>query len=221
MVCELKLLNWRNMKQKIFIVDDEVEIVEMVKLMLETKEFDTIEAYSGEMALETLRKLDQNEYPDLILLDIMMKPMNGWETLENIKKDENLKNIPVSMLTLVPLTPETMGKESIENIENYITKPFTKETLLNKVNAFIGVSKKFGNMHNLIKENEGEKLADEYKNLYERVSRHRFLLGALQKTAIIEGGESCLMRMTHDKEEKMINTLKRKMVDIEKKAEMI
>ena len=56
----------------------------------------------------------------------------------NIKTDKNLKKIPVSMMTLVPLSSETMAKEDLESIENYITKPFTKEELLRKVNEVIG-----------------------------------------------------------------------------------
>ena len=206
------------MKEKIFVVDDELEIVEMVKLMLETENYETGEAYSGDEALNTLKNLNQEDLPDLILLDIMMKPMNGWETLENIKKNEKLRNIPVSMLTLVPLSPETMAKEDIENIENYITKPFTKEELLRKVDEVIGKKKRFKKTIKLIENKAGDKLVKEYKRLFERISRHQFLMEALEKTAEIEGRKSYSMRITLDNEKKMISIWNRKMEDIVKQV---
>ena len=123
-----------NGKKRILIVDNEQEIVEMIKIMIESEGFQGIEAYNRKMALDHLKNSKQNEVPDLILLDIVMKPLNGWQILGEIKSDEKLKNIPVSMLTLVPLTPEVMEREDIENIEDYITKPFTKDELIKKIN---------------------------------------------------------------------------------------
>lgn len=206
------------MKKKIFIIDDEWEIIDMVKMMLGTEKYEIMEAYGGEIALEMLNDLSEKELPDLILLDIMMHPMNGWETLKRIKRNEKLKKIPVSMLTLVPLSPETMEKEDIESIENYITKPFTREELLRKINEVIGEKTEFEVKVKLIEKKGGEKLANEYKRLNDRVLRHKFLIEALEKTAEIEGRLSYSMKMTLDNEEKMVNIWTRKMNEIEKKV---
>ena len=65
-----------------------------------------------------------------ILLDIMMPGMDGWETLKELKKDEELKLVPVSMLTVKPLTLETFKQEDMEGLVDYIVKPFSKEDLL-------------------------------------------------------------------------------------------
>ena len=90
-------------KKKILVADDEPEIVDIVKRMLED-EYEVITAYDGEEALRKAKK----EKPDLILLDILMPKLDGWETLKKLKEDEELKNIPVSMLTALPLTPDEL-----------------------------------------------------------------------------------------------------------------
>lgn len=66
--------------------------------------------------------------PDLVLLDIMMEPMDGWETLERIKTSPALRHIPVLMLTAKPLTPEE-ANEYGPYIEDYILKPTTHHQL--------------------------------------------------------------------------------------------
>ena len=63
-----------NGKKRILIVDNEQEIVEMIKIMIESEGFQGIEAYNRKMALDHLKNSKQNEVPDLILLDIVMKP---------------------------------------------------------------------------------------------------------------------------------------------------
>ncbi|MCW7076495.1 MAG: response regulator [Candidatus Syntrophoarchaeum sp.] len=73
------------------------------------------------------------EKPDLILLDVMMQPMDGWVTLKTIKADKKLSSIPVSMMTVIPPTPDIIESELIMIFENYITKPFIKTELLNKL----------------------------------------------------------------------------------------
>ncbi|RLF43701.1 MAG: two-component system response regulator, partial [Thermoplasmata archaeon] len=111
------------MSKKIMVVDDEYEVADIVKKMLESEGFEVIIANSGEEALKKLEK----ERPDLILLDIMMPGMDGWETLKKIKSNEKFRDIPVSMLTALPLTPDDTKDKPINSIENYIVKPFSKK----------------------------------------------------------------------------------------------
>jgi len=63
----------------------------------------------------------------------MMQPMDGWVTLKTIKADKKLSSIPVSMMTVIPPTPDIIESELIMMFENYITKPFTRTELLNKL----------------------------------------------------------------------------------------
>ena len=79
----------------ILVVDDSPFIVDVFVTMLERGGYRTVAAYGGEECLEILKTVT----PDLILLDIMMEPVDGWETLERIKENPRTKDIPVLMLT--------------------------------------------------------------------------------------------------------------------------
>ncbi|RMF89172.1 MAG: response regulator [Methanobacteriota archaeon] len=118
---------------RILVVDDEADIVLLIKKILQSAGHEVIGAGSGEEALERLRGLR----PDLILLDIMMPGLDGWETLRQMRGQKGLEDIPVAMLTAKPLTAETAGRRDIEELVDYIEKPFTKETLIQKVNYSI------------------------------------------------------------------------------------
>jgi len=82
-------------REKILIIDDEEDLVKLVKEILESEDFQVSGAYDGE---EGLRKA-AGEIPDLILLDIKMPGLNGFQVLERLKIDKTTSNIPVVMLT--------------------------------------------------------------------------------------------------------------------------
>lgn len=116
------------MKSKILIVDDERDILELVSLILSEGGMDVFQAQDGLSALEIARK----EKPDLILLDIMMPEIDGWEVLKILKIEEETKDIPVAMLTCKTETRDkVMGIQ--EGAIDYITKPFAPEDLLVRV----------------------------------------------------------------------------------------
>lgn len=113
---------------RIIIVDDDEDLVESTKTMMEQEGFEVIGALSGR---ECLNKIKRNK-PDYILLDIDMPKMDGWEVLQIIKKDANLRSIPVAMLTAKPLS-EVLEREDVDDLVDYITKPFTKKDLLETI----------------------------------------------------------------------------------------
>ncbi len=84
-------------KKRILIIDDDPDQVETVSMMLESKGFEPIAAYDGKEGLAKAK----SEKPDLIILDVMMPNMDGYEVSKELKKDETLENIPVIMLTAV------------------------------------------------------------------------------------------------------------------------
>ncbi|MEW6685690.1 MAG: response regulator [Candidatus Edwardsbacteria bacterium] len=116
------------MSYKVMVVDDELDIVEFVKLVLEEADYRVITAITGE---EALRKA-QIEKPNLILLDIMMPEMDGWEVLKILKIDENTSQIPVAMLTARTEAKDRLMALQEEAID-YICKPFSPKELIERV----------------------------------------------------------------------------------------
>ncbi|MBN1596014.1 response regulator [candidate division FCPU426 bacterium] len=106
-------------KYKIMVVDDEPDIVKLVKISLEMANYDVIEAFSGIEALEKTK----NVIPDLFLLDIMMPDMNGYEVCERLKADDRTKNIPVVMLTAKGQKGDAEQGLKV-GADDYIIKPF-------------------------------------------------------------------------------------------------
>ncbi|TET64384.1 response regulator [Candidatus Aerophobetes bacterium] len=118
--------------KKILIADDRSEVVELVKVTLEGEGYRTIDASDGREALEKIRK----EKPDLILLDIVMPKMNGFEDLREVKKDPKTKEIPIIMLTAKgQKSDQEKGKEL--GATGYIIKPFSPSALLERIEEIL------------------------------------------------------------------------------------
>ena len=106
-------------KYKIMAVDDEPDIVKLVKISLEMANFEVVEAFGGQEALDKV----QAAQPDLILLDIMMPDINGFQVCEKIKADPATKHIPVILLTAKGQRGDAeQGLNA--GADDYIIKPF-------------------------------------------------------------------------------------------------
>ena len=116
------------MNDSILIVDDSPYIVDGLVALLKRKGFKPIAAHSGD---EAISLLSANK-PDLILLDIMMEPMDGWETLEKIKANPETRDLPVLMFSAKKITPEEAQEHSL-NIEDFVSKPVNPAQLLNAI----------------------------------------------------------------------------------------
>jgi two-component system response regulator VicR len=121
------------MANKIMVVDDEPDVVDLVKLVLESDGFRVVTAYSGKEALEKIDK----EMPDLVLLDIMMPQMDGWEVYSRIRADPKTKDIPVAMLTAKSQSIDKMIGLHVVKVDDYITKPFGRSELLERVKRIL------------------------------------------------------------------------------------
>ena len=109
----------RPMAKKILAVDDERHIVRLVQVNLERQGFEVVTAYDGKEALEKV----EAENPDLIVLDVMMPYMDGFEVLQNLKRNQNTRDIPVIMLTAKAQDADVFkGWQS--GVDCYLTKPF-------------------------------------------------------------------------------------------------
>jgi DNA-binding response OmpR family regulator len=116
------------MKKKILVIDDEFEIVELTKMILEKEGFAVIGADSGMNALTQLQDLR----PDLILLDVNMPEMDGWEVLKVLKADDATARIPVILFTI-----KSEVRDKVHGIQggayDYITKPFSYDELVSRI----------------------------------------------------------------------------------------
>jgi two-component system OmpR family response regulator len=162
----------------ILVVDDSPMIVDVFVAMLERGGFRPIAAYSGQEALEVLKDVT----PDLILLDIMMEPMDGWETLERIKTNPEIKEIPVMMLTAKQLTPDEAQEYGVY-LEDYIMKPTTHRQLYEAIEYVLKRREKI--QQEIAKAEEGgaeKRLIEEYERLSKSVDVSRRLLKILEST---------------------------------------
>ena len=119
--------------KKILLVDDDMDFVEATKLILESKSYNVTSAYNGQ---EGLRKV-KTEQPHLIILDVMMPEMDGYEVCANLKADPQYRHIPILLLTAVGENIQTSKytKEMGLNTEadDYIPKPVEPVTLVERV----------------------------------------------------------------------------------------
>jgi CheY-like chemotaxis protein len=120
----------REMK-KIMVVDNEPDIVDLTRTVLELGGYQVVTAYSGE---ECLRQLEK-EAVDLVLLDIMMPGMSGWDVFNRINKRS--KQVKVAFMSVLEISDKRKQVLLDEGLADYIMKPFDKETLLNRVDKIL------------------------------------------------------------------------------------
>lgn len=120
------------MHPKIMVVDDEPDTIDLVKIILESENIEVIGASSGFECLELM----DIEKPDLILLDIMMPDMNGWETFHKIKEKD--PGLPVAMLTVKSQEFDKMLGLHVLKADDYITKPFSRKELIKRTKDLLG-----------------------------------------------------------------------------------
>jgi CheY-like chemotaxis protein len=120
------------MSKRILMIEDDREMVTLGKLILEREGYEVLTAYDGAEGLELLQQ--ENGDVDLLLLDIMMTGMDGWQVLTEVKADEKLRNIPVIMLTARHyLEDEEETASYADKFEHYVVKPFVVRDLLAKI----------------------------------------------------------------------------------------
>jgi two-component system, OmpR family, alkaline phosphatase synthesis response regulator PhoP len=115
-------------RKRILVVDDEIYIVHILEFTLTMEGYEVLTAADGE---EALRRLEQDR-PDLVVLDIMMPKVDGYEVLRRIRADEESRHLPVILLSAKgrPIDRET-GLEI--GADDYIVKPFSPRRLLEKI----------------------------------------------------------------------------------------
>ena len=120
------------MKKKILVVEDEPHISNLVKFILEKNGFGVLQAFVGQEGLTMAKR----EKPDLIILDVMMPNMDGFEVAKKLAEMKETKNIPIIMLSSA-----AQFKDKMKGIEagaaDYVTKTFDKDELVAKVKEYL------------------------------------------------------------------------------------
>ena len=120
-------------KGKILVVDDEIYIVHILDFSLGMEGYEVVTALDGEQAIEKAR----SEKPDLIVLDIMMPKLDGYETCKILKGDKETRDIPVILLSAKGRNvDQKVGFEV--GADDYITKPFSPRKLVERINSILG-----------------------------------------------------------------------------------
>jgi DNA-binding response OmpR family regulator len=120
--------------KKILIVDDEQDIVESLRFVLEAADYTCYCAYNGEDGLRLAKEI----VPDLIILDVMMPKINGYKISRLLKFDNKYKNIPILMVTARSQEEDRLiGEET--GADEYITKPFELDEVVRRVNGYLKV----------------------------------------------------------------------------------
>ncbi|MFN0149907.1 MAG: response regulator transcription factor [bacterium] len=120
-------------KGKVLVVDDEIYILHILDFSLNAEGYEVITAEDGEAAIEKAQK----EQPDLVVLDVMMPKIDGYEACRKMKQDPKMKDVPVILLTAKGRDIDRkLGLEV--GADDYITKPFSPNKLIEKIGSFLG-----------------------------------------------------------------------------------
>ena len=119
--------------RQIVYIEDEPEMIDLVKLVLSRKYFNVTGADGGREGLEMVRKT----LPDVVLLDLMMPDLDGWEVYQQLKADAETKNIPVIVITAKAQNIDRVLGLHIAKVDDYICKPFSPNELLESLDRIL------------------------------------------------------------------------------------
>ncbi len=120
-------------KRHIVYVEDDVEMIDLVALILERKGYKVDGASGGQEGWELIK----STCPDLVLLDLMMPDIDGWEVYQNIRDNEETKDIPVIVITAKAQNIDRVLGLHIAKVNDYITKPFKPEELVESIERLL------------------------------------------------------------------------------------
>ena len=111
--------------RKLLVIDDERELAELVKKRFEANGYEVVTAFDGAAGLQKV----SSEKPDLVILDIMMPKIDGWEVLRRLRSNKATRSLPVIMLTAKGETDDIL-KAQRDQATDYFIKPFESQELL-------------------------------------------------------------------------------------------
>jgi DNA-binding response OmpR family regulator len=118
---------------RVLYFEDEQDMVDLVRLVLSREGYTVEGASEGRAGLAAIREFS----PDIILLDLMMPDMDGWEIYRQLKKDEDTKDIPVIIVTAKAKSIDKVLGSEVEKVDDYIIKPFSPRDLVERVSGVL------------------------------------------------------------------------------------
>lgn len=115
--------------KKIVHIEDELEMIDLVKLILERKGYQVIGAIGGQEGLNAVRE----HLPDLVLLDLMMPDMDGWDVYQQIRARAETRHTPVIVVTAKTQNIDKVLGLRIAKVDDYISKPFSPQELVDSI----------------------------------------------------------------------------------------
>ena len=115
--------------RRILYIEDDPEMIDLVSMILSRHGFTVKGAHGGRQGLDLVHQ----DPPDLILLDLMMPGMDGWEVYQHLKADDNTKTIPVIIITAKAQAIDRVLGLHIARVNDYISKPFRPQELLDSI----------------------------------------------------------------------------------------
>jgi two-component system response regulator VicR len=124
-------------EKRILCIEDEPEMIDLIRLILGRRGFEVTGAAGGRAGLQAVR----DQLPDLVLLDLMMPDMDGWEVYQKMKADDLTRNIPVVVVTAKAQSIDKVLGLHIAKVDDYIAKPFSPQELLSSIEKVLGQKK--------------------------------------------------------------------------------
>ena len=131
----------RKESKRLAYIEDESEMIDLVRIILGRRGYTVLGANGGREGLELVRK----ELPDLVLLDLMMPDMDGWDVYHQIKSEELTRDIPVIVITAKAQNIDKVLGLRIAKVEDYIAKPFSPQELLDRIDKVLSKQAKSNN----------------------------------------------------------------------------
>ncbi len=122
---------------KVLYIEDKPDMIELIKLMLAKKNYEVVGAVGGREGLTAL----QQSTPDIVLLDLMMPDMDGWEVFRAMKSNRSFEHIPVIVLTARAQSIDKVLGLHIAKVDDYLTKPFSQAELMASIERVLSVKK--------------------------------------------------------------------------------
>jgi len=121
--------------KKVLCIEDDPEMIDLIKLILERRGFNFVGAVGGREGLDAIAR----EKPDLVLLDIMMPDIDGWDVYRQMKSNKEFKDLPVIVVTAKAQSIDKVLGLHIAKVDDYVTKPFGPKELLRSIDKVLGL----------------------------------------------------------------------------------